>query len=187
MNLSGRERLLMIVGTGIGAFSLLLLIISVGIPTWTIDKDSNSVGLFRQCYSSSGAVYAPDRTEGCVNANRVTQGGLSVFGLLLLSFALMVAVFGIFRQNWIALLVALGLFYFSSMFVMSAYATWGVYSRAPSTYGFPVPNLDDSIRYQEMGAGYNLCVAAHYFLWTAMTIFAVGVGVRLGSSGSDSN
>jgi len=33
-----------------------------------------------------------------------------------------------------------------------------------------------------MGYSYNLCVAAHYFLWTALTILAFSVGHAFGKS-----
>ncbi|CAF0812310.1 unnamed protein product [Adineta steineri] len=154
----------LIAAAAISAFSLLLLIISVATPVWLDDGTGNTVGLFRQCTSG-----------GCINANQVTQGGLSIFGLLLLVFAIVANIAGIFmRGKPIILWIALALLYFSSMFVMSAYATWGVYSRDPTLYGFATfPG------HSSMGYSYNLCVAAHYFIWTALTLLALGIGYSL--------
>jgi len=74
--------------------------------------------------------------------------------------------------------------FFSSMFVMSAYATWGVYSRDPFTYNFPYTNSNSTISFNHhtsLGYSYNLCVAAHFFLWTALTLIAFGAGHNMGS------
>lgn len=173
-------RLTLFAAIGIGAFSLLLLIISVGIPNWLDDGTGNTVGLFRKCFASNATNIASNLTEGCVNENRVTQGGLSVFGLLLLAFAVIVGVLSIVKADMILILYAsLGLMYFSSMFVMSAYATWGTYARDPLLYFHPAfANSLITLRYTSMGAGYHLCVAAHYFLWTALTLLAFGAGYK---------
>jgi len=32
------------------------------------------------------------------------------------------------------------------------------------------------VPHTSMGGSYNLCVAAHYFLWTALTLLAFGAG-----------
>jgi len=127
-------RISIIAAIGIGAFALLLLIISVGTVTWFDDGNGNTVGLFRNCFGSnySSGVFGP----GCYNNNQVTQGGLSVFGLLLLSFGIFGLVANIFLKREIILFASLVQFYFASMFVMAAYATWGVYARDPSLYFF---------------------------------------------------
>ncbi|CAF0741172.1 unnamed protein product [Rotaria sp. Silwood1] len=163
--------------SGIGAFALLLLIISVGTPVWLDGGSGNTIGLFRTCYgdSVSGTI-----SPGCYNDNRAPQAGLSIFGLLLLVFSIIAAIAGIFlssSRGLYALYAALGLLYFSSMFVMSAYATWGVYSRDEASYLFPAPATN--MTHTTVGYSYNLCVAAHYFLWTALTILAFGVGLRV--------
>jgi hypothetical protein len=172
------NKLTLFVGAGIGAFALLLLIISVATPVWVSDGNGNTIGLFRRCFASNSTYYGAN--SGCYAANRVTQGGLSVFGLLLLVFAVFATIAAAFTGNSMLLLVSLALMYFSSMFVMSAYATWGVYSRDPLTYLFPndLPTINS---YTSMGYSYNLCVAAHFFLWTALTLVAFGVGHYWGS------
>ena len=178
------KRFALIGSCGLAAFSLLLLIISVGIPTWLVDDKSNSVGLFRKCYSDDSKVYSPSGDSGCFNENQTTQGGLSVFGLLLLAFAVIAGVAAIYTDRSMLLLATLVLLYFSSMFVMSAYATWGTYARDPKLNAFPIP-ADSNAHHTSMGPGYHLCVAAHYFLWTALTIFAFGVGAAFAApSGS---
>lgn len=168
---------LLFASVGIAAFSLLLLIISVGVPNWLDDGAGNTVGLFRKCYGSNTTSYGANLTEGCVNENRVTQGGLSVFGLLLLAFAVIIGVVAGWKTDMALLLYAtLGLMYFSSMFVMSAYATWGTYAREPALYLHPVISVDEKSHHTSMGPGYHLCVAAHFFLWTALTLLAFAVG-----------
>lgn len=163
---------LLFAAAAISALSLLLLIISVATPAWLDDGQGNTIGLFRKCYGSS-----PNATlTGCFNENRVTQGGLSVFGLLLLAFSLFATIAGAFTKNSLILLASLGLLYFSSMFVMSAYATWGTYSRDPASYTFPNLLPADNSHHTSMGYSYHLCVAAHFFLWTALTIVAFAVG-----------
>ena len=175
-----RFKISLIVAAGIAGFSLLLLIISVGTVLWADDGNGNSVGLFRKCYGSNAVSLGSNQGEGCVNANQVTQGGLAIFGLLLLVFAIAATIAFIFLDKIIVLGIALGLLYFSSMFVMSAYATWGTYSRDPAIYGFPTQISSSlSVHYTSMGSSYHLCVAAHYFLWTALTILAGGVGYAL--------
>ena len=166
------QKLTLFAGAGIGAFALLLLIISVATPAWLADDSGNTIGLFRSCVSTNAS--DTGLGLGCYGANRVTQGGLSVFGLLLLVFAVFATIAAAFTGNSMLLLVSLGLMYFSSMFVMSAYATWGTYSRDPTSYYFP--NVPPSTHHTSMGYSYNLCVAAHFFLWTALTLVAFGVG-----------
>jgi len=173
----GIQKLTLFTGAGIGGFALLLLIISVATPVWLTDNSGNTIGLFRECVATNGS--AIGLGLGCYGANRVTQGGLSVFGLLLLIFAVFATIAAAFTGNSMLLLVSLGLMYFSSMFVMSAYATWGVYSRDPNSYNFPNAPLSD--HHTSMGYSYNLCVAAHFFLWTALTLVAFGVGHYWGS------
>ena len=173
-------KILILIASGIAAFALLLLIISVATPGWLTDGTGNTVGLFRQCYSENAAVIASSSnlTEGCFGANQVTQGGLSVFGLLLLAFAVILGIVGAVTERSILFFISLGLMYFSSMFVMSAYATWGTYSRDPLLYNFPkYIGLGPDTVHTSMGYSYHLCVAAHYFLWTALTLLAYAVGV----------
>jgi hypothetical protein len=177
------QKLTLFVGAGIGAFALLLLIISVATPAWLDDGAGNTVGLFRQCISTNGAIF--NQSTGCFAQNRVTQGGLSIFGLLLLVFAVFATIAAAFTGNAMLLLASLGLMFFSSMFVMSAYATWGVYARDPKLYIFPDPS--SIARYTSMGYSYNLCVAAHFFLWTALTLVAFGVGHFWGSERNTSS
>jgi len=168
---------LLFASIGIAAFSLLLLIISVGIPNWLDDGSGNTVGLFRKCFGVNATGISPNLTEGCVNESRVTQGGLSVFGLLLLAFAVIIGIVAAWKSEMAVLLYAtLGLMYFSSLFVMSAYATWGTYAREPALYNHPAMNYDEKTHHTSMGPGYHLCVAAHYFLWTALTLLAFAVG-----------
>ncbi|UJR13854.1 hypothetical protein I4U23_000864 [Adineta vaga] len=167
----GIQKLTLFAGAGIGAFAILLLIISVATPAWLDDGNGNTIGLFRRCVGTNGTA---NLTLGCTAANRVTQGGLSVFGLLLLIFAVFATIAATFTRNAMLFLVSLGLMYFSSMFVMSAYATWGGYSRDPSSYYFP--NVPTTEQHTSTGYSYNLCVAAHFFLWTALTLVAFGVG-----------
>lgn len=171
------HKLMLFVGAGIGAFALLLLIISVATPAWADDGNGNTIGLFRRCFANSSSVY--QQGPGCFSNNRTTQGGLSVFGLLLLVFAVFATIAAAFTGNAMLLLASLGLMFFSSMFVMSAYATWGVYARDTATYTFP--NNLNITSYTSMGYSYNLCVAAHFFLWTALTIVAFGVGNHWGA------
>ncbi|CAF2597039.1 unnamed protein product [Rotaria sp. Silwood2] len=171
------HKLTLFAGAGIGAFAVLLLIISIATPAWVDDGKGNTVGLFRKCVAANASA---DLGEGCHGENRVTQGGLSVFGLLLLIFGIFATIAAAFTGNTLILLVSLGLMYFSSMFVMSAYATWGVYSRDPYLYLFPNGG-SSSLQYTSMGYSYNLCVAAHFFLWTALTLVAFGVGHFWGS------
>jgi len=175
------HKLTLFAGAGIGAFALLLLIISVATPAWVDDGNGNTIGLFRTCVGTNTAAY---NFTGCQAANQVTQGGLSVFGLLLLVFAVFATIAAAFTGNSILLLASLVLMYFSSMFVMSAYATWGVYSRDPITYYFP--NSSTNNHHTSMGYSYNLCVAAHFFLWTALTAVAFGVGNYWGSERNSS-
>ncbi|CAF0921778.1 unnamed protein product [Rotaria sordida] len=172
------HKLTLFAGAGIGAFAVLLLIISIATPAWLDDGKGNTVGLFRRCYAANNGVL--NDTEGCFGDNRVTQGGLSVFGLLLLIFSIFATIAAAFTGNSLILLVSLGLMFFASMFVMSAYATWGVYSRDPKLYILhTTTTLID--QYSSMGYSYNLCVAAHFFLWTALTLVAFGVGHFWGS------
>jgi hypothetical protein len=171
------SKISLIVAASIGGFALLLLIISVGTVTWADDGNGNTIGLFRSCYGSNIASLISGATSGCFSLNQVTQGGLSVFGLLLLAFGVISLIAYIFIRREIILLGALILFYFASMFVMAAYATWGVYSRTPSQYFFPLLVAPTNYSaYTALGSSYNLCVAAHYFLWTALTILAFGAG-----------
>ncbi len=177
------HKLTLFAGAGIGAFALLLLIISVATPAWVDDGLGNTVGLFRQCFTN-GSAY--QQGPGCYSANRVTQGGLSVFGLLLLVFSIFATIAAAFTGNPMLLFISLGLMFFSSMFVMSAYATWGVYSRDPATYNFPyLPPTDP--HHTSLGYSYNLCVAAHFFLWTALTLVAFGVGHYWGAERNNSS
>jgi hypothetical protein len=168
------------IAAGVGAFALLLLIISVGTTTWLDDGYGNTIGLFRKCYGSNTTIITDNSSNGpgCYAENRVTQGGLSVFGILLLSFGVIALIASIFIQQPIVLWSSLILYYFASMFVMSAYATWGVYSRDSYSYFFPAypPVTSTDIRHTGLGASYNLCVAAHYFLWTALTVLAFAAG-----------
>lgn len=165
-------RIALFVGAGIGAFALLLLIISVGTTSWLSDGAGSSIGLFRKCYGDSTS------SPGCENANRNPQAGLSIFGLLLLVFSIIATLAGAFMKNPIVLFVALGLLYFASIFVMSAYATWGVYSRDEESYFFPQTSPPKQ-NHTLVSYSYNLCVAAHYFLWTALTLLAFGVGYNV--------
>jgi len=175
-----------IFAASVGGFALLLLIISVGTTTWADDGNGDTVGLFRRCYGNNASVATVGADPGCYSYNQVTQGGLSVFGLLLLAFGVITTILYIFLHREIILLGSLVLFYFSSMFVMAAYATWGVYSRDPATYFFPANATNFQLPYTSLGASYNLCVAAHYFLWTALTALAFGVGYTYGQ-GSDTS
>jgi len=172
------SKISLIVAASIGGFALLLLIISVGTVTWADDGNGNTIGLFRSCYGSNIASLISGATSGCFSLNQVTQGGLSVFGILLLSFGVIALIASIFIQQPIVLWSSLILYYFASMFVMSTYATWGVYSRDSYSYFFPAypPVTSTDIRHTGLGNSYNLCVAAHYFLWTALTVLAFGAG-----------
>jgi hypothetical protein len=178
------HKLTLFAGAGIGAFALLLLIISVATPAWVDDGLGNTVGLFRQCFANNTAIN--QQGPGCFSANRVTQGGLSVFGLLLLVFSIFATIAAAFTGNPMLLFISLGLMFFSSMFVMSAYATWGVYSRDPGTYFFPNSSTT-SVPHTSLGYSYNLCVAAHFFLWTALTFVAFGVGHYWGAERNNSS
>lgn len=178
-SVDNRFRIALGIVAGVAGFSLLLLIISVGTVVWADDNDGSSVGLFRKCFAEKYKGFSPDQNAGCFNANQITQGGLSVFGLLLLVFAIAATIAAIFLRNQIVLFVALGLLYFSSMFVMAAYATWGTYSRDPAIYAFPAYEkigVPAGVHYTSMGSSYHLCVAAHYFLWTALTLLAAVIG-----------
>lgn len=167
-------KLLLFVGAAISALALLLLIISVATPGWLDDGKGNTIGLFRKCLAD-GANYN-GLGPGCHNENRTTQGGLSVFGLLLLAFSLFATIAAAFTKHKAAVLASLVLLYFSSMFVMSAYATWGTYSRDPLSYNFPNNSTTADSPHTSMGYSYHLCVAAHYFLWTALTLVAFAAG-----------
>ena len=175
------SKILVLAASGISAFALLLLIISVATPGWLDDGTGNTIGLFRKCYAPNATFYGTNLTEGCFNEARVTQGGLSVFGLLLLAFAVIAGIVGAVMEKSILYIVSLGLMYFSSMFVMSAYATWGTYSRDPLSYNYPkFFGVAADTPHTSMGYSYHLCVAAHYFLWTALTILAYAVGTARG-------
>jgi hypothetical protein len=175
------HKIMILVASGIGAFALLLLIISVATPAWLEDGTGNTIGLFRKCYAANATVIASNLTSDCFNEARVTQGGLSVFGLLLLIFAIIAGIVGAVRGPEILFYASLGLMYFSSMFVMSAYATWGTYSREPLAYHYPrfygSFSISAELAHTSMGYSYHLCVAAHFFLWTALTLLAYGIGV----------
>ena len=171
------QRLALFAGAGIASLSLLLLIISIATPVWLDDGHGNTVGLFRKCVS--GNVSNSQLGDGCHGDNRVTQAGLSVFGLLLLVFSIIATIAAAFMNKELVSFISLGLMYFSSMFVMSAYATWGRYSRDRNLYYFPI--TPPSINYTSMGYSYDLCVAAHFFLWTALTVVAFGAGSLLAS------
>lgn len=158
---------------GIAAFSLLLLIISVATPVWLDGGSGSSIGLFRKCYGDGGS------NQGCVNENRNPNAGLAVFGLLLLAFSIIAGIASIFVEYEMVLYASLGLLYFASIFVMSAYSTWAVYSRDTNSVFFPTSSTPNSIGYS-----YNLCVACHYFLWTALSILAFGTGYRMGEGRS---
>ena len=180
------SKIALLVANGIGAFALLLLIISVGTTTWLDDGQGNTVGLFRKCYGDNATNIISNATAGCVSENRSTQGGLSVFGLLLLAFSVIVGIPGAILNRSLLLWISLGLMYFSSIFVMSAYASWGVYSRDPVLFLFPFP-VSSEVRHTSMGASYNLCAASHYFLWTALTLLAFGIGASFGQPSPSSN
>jgi hypothetical protein len=169
-------KLLLFVGAAISGLALLLLIISVATPGWLDDGRGNTIGLFRKCLADN-ATYG-DLGPGCHNENRTTQGGLSVFGLLLLAFGLFAVIAAAFMENIAVLLASLGLLYFASMFIMSAYATWGTYSRDPPSYNFPTVGYTLASPHTSMGYSYHLCVAAHYFQWTALTLVAFVAGLR---------
>lgn len=171
------QRLTLFVGSGVAGLALLLLIISVGTPAWLDDGKGSTVGLFRKCLATNTSDNGLG--EGCHNENRTTQAGLSVFGLLLLAFGLFATIAGAFTRNPMIMLASLGLVYFASMFVMCAYSTWGQYSRVRSLYNFPSSVGGD--RYTDIGYSYNLCVASHFFIWTALTLIAFGVGYHWGS------
>lgn len=174
------QRLVLFAGAAIAAFATLLLIISVATPSWASDGNGNTIGLFRRCFAADSSYYSSG--AGCHAANRTTQGGLSVFGLLLLIFGVFATIAAAFTRNAMLLLASLGLLYFSSMFVMSAYATWGVYSRDVDTYVFPANSTQFNIpSHTSLSYSYNLCVAAHFFLWSALTLVAFGVGHYWGS------
>jgi len=173
-------RITLIATAAISGLSLLLLIISVATPVWLDDGNGDTIGLFRQCYGSAYAALA-GTSSGCSNQNQAPQAGLSIVGLLLLVFSIVAVIASMFIDKPIILWAGLGLLYFSSMFVMSTYATWGVNSRSPNSYMFPV-TVTGSVNYTSMGYSYNLCVAAHYFLWTALTILAFSVGHAFGKS-----
>lgn len=181
-----RAKIIFFASAGLGGFALLLLIISVGTTVWLDDYGGNTVGLFRKCYGDNTSVINDgfNTVSGCINENRITQGGLSVFGLLLLAFGVIALIAGTIIGKIQIVYGALVLFYFSSMFVMAAYATWGTYSREPYLYAFPSIKPDVNPHHTSMGASYHLCVAAHYFLWTALTALAFGAGVRLGEGQS---
>jgi len=51
------HKLMLFAGAGIGAFALLLLIISVATPAWADDGNGNTIGLFRQCFSNNANSY----------------------------------------------------------------------------------------------------------------------------------
>ncbi|CAF0729700.1 unnamed protein product [Adineta ricciae] len=166
---------LLIATAGIAGFSLLLLIISVATTTWLDNGNGSTIGLFRKCYGDNTANLGLSNGPGCYNENRVTQAGLSIFGLLLLVFSIVAVIASVFIPNPIILFGGLGLLYFSSMFVMAAYATWGNYTRDTATYFFPYsPTIN--IPNTSVGPSYNLCVAAHYFIWTALTVLAFATG-----------
>ena len=171
------QRLVLFVAAGISALALLLLIISVATPSWLDDGKGNTIGLFRKCLADNTTLGGLG--PGCHNENRSTQGGLSIFGLLLLVFGLFATIAAAFTGNSMILFVALGLIYFSSMFIMSAYASWGVYSRDPASYNFPSTPRDD--QHTSMGSSYNLCAASHFFIWTALTLIAFATGHAWGS------
>ncbi|CAF0829952.1 unnamed protein product [Rotaria sordida] len=165
--------------SGIASFALLLLIISVATPVWLDGGQGHTIGLFRKCYGENLTGIDAPNGPGCTNENRAPQAGLSVFGLLLLAFSIIAAIAGMFMDSQIGLLIlygSLGLLYFASMFIMSAYATWGVHSRDEEPYFFP--RQLSNVPHTNMGYSYNLCVAAHYFLWTALTMLAYGIGYR---------
>ena len=168
---------------GLGAFALLLLIISAGTTVWLDDYSGNSVGLFQKCYGENKTVIGDGTTDTprCVGENRVTQGGLIVFGLLLLAFGVIALIAGTILRKVPIVFGALALYYFASMFVMAAYATWGTYSREPYLYTFPSLPKDTTARHTSMGSSYHLCVAAHYFLWTALTALAFAAGIQFGT------
>lgn len=176
------QKIVLFAGAGIGAFTVLLLIISVATPVWVTDGNGNTIGLFRRCFATNSSAYSAG--PGCVAANRTTQGGLSVFGLLLLIFAVFATIAAAFTGNLVLLLASLALLFFSSMFVMAAYATWGVYSRDLETYLFPASKPTPEPTYTSMGYSYNLCVAAHFFLWTALTLVAFAAGHHWGAARS---
>lgn len=167
---------------GVGAFALLLLIISTGTTLWLDDYAGNSIGLFQKCYGENKTLIGdgPDKTARCDGEGRVTQGGLIVFGLLLLAFGVIALIAGTILGRIPIIFGALALYYFSSMFVMAAYATWGTYSREPYLYAFPSVPKDTTGHYTSMGSSYHLCVAAHYFLWTALTVLAFVAGIKFG-------
>ncbi|CAF1015741.1 unnamed protein product [Didymodactylos carnosus] len=158
------RRILLFAGSGIASFALLLIIISVGTPNWLDDGSGYQVGLFKTCTSSLG----------CSTNNRVTQGGLSVFGLLLLFFGIVTAIAGAFVENMsrYLILASVGFLFFSSMFIMSAYATWGVYSR-DSSYSAGTTLSSSCV---PMSWSYNLAVASHFFLLIALTLIAMVFG-----------
>jgi hypothetical protein len=182
-------RITLIATAAISGLSLLLLIISVATPVWLDDGNGDTIGLFRQCYGSAYAALA-GTSSGCSNQNQAPQAGLSIVGLLLLVFSIVAVIASMFIDKPIILWAGLGLLYFSSMFIMSTYATWGVNSRSLTSYLFPlsssaISTLYGTVSYTSMGYSYNLCVAAHYFLWTALTILAFSVGHAFGKSRDD--
>jgi hypothetical protein len=183
-------KIILLVANGIGCFALLLLLISFATPTWLDGGNGNTVGLFRKCYGSASTNPSSNVTDSCIGESRPTQGGLSIFGFLLLTSSVVVGFAAAFLKRPLLLWISLGLMYFASMFVMSAYATWGTYSREPALYKHPnkVPESDEY--HTSMGSSYHLCVASHFFLWTALTVMAFGVGHAFASSqngGSETN
>lgn len=164
---------------GIGSFSLLLLVISVGTPVWLDAGSGSTVGLFRKCYGNNISTTITPSGSGCYAESRAPTAGLSVCGILLLGFSIIFVIISGCKENKIFLGISVVLFYFSSIFVMAAYATWGVYSRDQNLYSFPSSAPASIANHTSMGSSYNLCVAAHYFLWTALTIIAAIFGYSL--------
>ncbi|CAF1126555.1 unnamed protein product, partial [Didymodactylos carnosus] len=159
------ETLVLCSGLGIASFALLLLIISVATPNWTDDGQGNQVGLFKSCWNMT-----------CNTDNKVTQGGLSVVSILLLFFGIFTGVAANFLESIAILpLVTTGFLFFSSMFLMSAYATWGVASRDPSYNNNGLVSSSSSSCIA-MSWSYNLAVASHFFLIIALTLVGMFAG-----------
>ncbi|CAF3378871.1 unnamed protein product [Rotaria socialis] len=176
-----RHTISVCIAGAIGSFALLLLIISVGTPVWLDNGSGSTIGLFSTCYGDNVATTIAPGGPGCYNEDRAPSAGLSVVGILLLSGSIILTIIGALSEEHKKQLLGASvvLCYFSSMFVMSAYVTWGVYSRDENLYTFPSTPPASLANHTAMGSSYNLCVAAHYFLWTALTIIAAAFGYTL--------
>jgi hypothetical protein len=172
--MSSFDKTILFAASAISGLAVLLLIISVATPAWLDDGQGNTIGLFRKCVAKDAV--SGSLGPGCHSENRSTQGGLSIFGLLLLIFSLFATIAAAFTRNQVALLASFGLLYFASLFIMSAYASWAGYSRDLASYTFPIVPVNMTSTHTSIGYSYNLCVASHFFIWTSLTLVAFAVG-----------